>query len=26
VNQQNIFSAASYVTTYSVAPKEEDEA
>ncbi|MDM5250198.1 MULTISPECIES: antibiotic biosynthesis monooxygenase [unclassified Lysinibacillus] len=26
VNQQNIFSAASYVTTYSVDPKEEDEA
>lgn len=26
VQQQNIFSAASYVSTYSVAPKEEDEA
>lgn len=25
VNQQNIFSAASYVTTYSAAPKEDNE-
>lgn len=26
VRQQNIFSAASYVTTYTVVPKEDDEA